>query len=309
MSKTEAERMERLIDDAVTYASLSRPSRDSYLGKHFFDDAEHVRGLLSEDVPIEKWSVQYVNNEFSKRSVEEKNKDKAVDLLLLSWNPTIFGNELIDISTFNYFNNYTEAKGKDPLRFVAIRFRETSAHLLRGKHAANGRNAKVFDRTFGVHWAWISQSGKFESRPWDWMGWSGTQWVGSAGYEHSDALVWRDLWHSASIACAALWTRRFNWRVSIGFEDAPAVSFMTDPVGAREVFRLRDIPNGKSRRTALTHWVREHWRQKRDVPEESVKVREHLRGASEFVWNGLRCRIVPSAIDQERAAGIAGAAQ
>jgi hypothetical protein len=35
--------------------------------------------------------------------------------------------------------------------------------------------------------------------------------------------------------------------------------------------------------------------------QESVRVREHLRGATRFNWNGLLCEIKPSRYDIERA--------
>jgi hypothetical protein len=50
--------------------------------------------------------------------------------------------------------------------------------------------------------------------------------------------------------------RRYLWSVLIGeAEDEPRGRFVTDPLGVREVFRLRDVPPGKQRRAALLHWV------------------------------------------------------
>jgi len=95
--------------------------------------------------------------------------------------------------------------------------------------------------------------------------------------------------------------RDWDWRVVLGYVGHPTMSFVTDPVGAAEVFRLRDIPEGKTRRTAMMHWVREHWRQQRKDPNAFTHVREHLRGAERFVWNGLSCQIVPAPFDVRRA--------
>lgn len=86
-----------------------------------------------------------------------------------------------------------------------------------------------------------------------------------------------------------------EWRVSLGYEGHPKVSFATDPHGAAEVFRLRDVPEGRSRRAALRGWVREHWRQKRDGALAAIPA--HLRGAQRFSWNGLACVIQPSKDD------------
>lgn len=95
--------------------------------------------------------------------------------------------------------------------------------------------------------------------------------------------------------------QRYQWEVSLGLEGGASFAFQTDPVGAREVFRLRDLPNGANRRAALLHWVAEHWRKRRKDPTEEAKVRAHLRGATAFVWNGLTCRVRPAEFDVEQA--------
>lgn len=100
-------------------------------------------------------------------------------------------------------------------------------------------------------------------------------------------------------------TRHYEWSVSIGRPGGMSVSIATDPIGAQEVFRLRDIPEGRSRRAALLHWVREHWRKRRTDPSEKTKVMTHLRGATSFVWNGLACKIRPSVHDVRRLRGVA----
>lgn len=96
-------------------------------------------------------------------------------------------------------------------------------------------------------------------------------------------------------------TRRYAWSVCLGF-DGPSIRFLTDPVGVREAFRLRDVPPGKERRAALRHWVSAHNRKTRKDDAALAEVRKHLRGATSFTWNGLRCRIEPSLLDQEQAA-------
>lgn len=97
--------------------------------------------------------------------------------------------------------------------------------------------------------------------------------------------------------------RQYMWSVLLGSDEGtPRARFMTDPVGAREAFRLRDLPPGKERRAALRHWVRSHWRKRRDLDEpHRAWVREHLRGAENFTWNGLRCQISPSGEDMAKA--------
>jgi hypothetical protein len=90
--------------------------------------------------------------------------------------------------------------------------------------------------------------------------------------------------------------------VLLGEEGVPRARFVTDPIGVRAAFRLRDIPAGKTRRAALRHWVQEHWRKRRDPSKEDrAFVREYLRGATHFGWSGLSCQIEPSKEDQRRA--------
>lgn len=96
--------------------------------------------------------------------------------------------------------------------------------------------------------------------------------------------------------------QHYHWSVLLGEGDGPRARFLTDPVGVREAFRLRDIPPGKRRRAALRHWVRCHWRQKRDMSaDDRAWIEAYLRGATDFAWNGLRCRIEPSVPDQQKA--------
>jgi|GEM_PF-3800595 len=108
----------------------------------------------------------------------------------------------------------------------------------------------------------------------------------------------RGEFHEACIAHGlALW-RQYKWSVLIGEPGLPRARFSTDPVGIREIFRLRDIPEGAKRRAALRHWVREHWRKKkRDSAADRAWIRSHLRGAENFDWSGFRCRIEPSIED------------
>lgn len=97
--------------------------------------------------------------------------------------------------------------------------------------------------------------------------------------------------------------REYNWSVLLGEEGIPRARFVTDCIGVREAFRLRHVPPGKDRRAALRHWVRQHWRQKRTEAEpDKTWVRAHMRGAVDFRWNGLSCRVEPSREDIRRSA-------
>lgn len=93
---------------------------------------------------------------------------------------------------------------------------------------------------------------------------------------------------------------RYQWTVWLGHKDGPRVRLLSDPTGAREVFRLRDIPQGRERRAALRNWVTDHWRKSRKAEDDAAWVARHLRGAMDFDWNGLRCRIQPPDFDVEK---------
>lgn len=97
-------------------------------------------------------------------------------------------------------------------------------------------------------------------------------------------------------------TVRYEWTIWLGYTTGPRIRFLSDPTGAREAFRLRDIPEGRSRRAALRNWVTAHWRQTRNDPTDAAWVRKHLRGAVDFTWNGMRCRIQPPDFDLEQLA-------
>jgi hypothetical protein len=113
----------------------------------------------------------------------------------------------------------------------------------------------------------------------------------------------------ACVSCGFLLDRYERWRVVMAYEDGPSLSLVTDPTGAQEVFRFRDLPAGQSRRTALRHWVKEHWRGHRQDPDLEVLVRKHLRGETRFTWHGLRVEIKVSPADQQKAAQLTDARQ
>lgn len=90
---------------------------------------------------------------------------------------------------------------------------------------------------------------------------------------------------------------RERWSVSVGYTPDRRVRFITDPSGAKEFFKDRDTPDNGTRKKALRNWVRDHWRQHRTDKADEVYVRAHLRGATEFTWRGMSCRIDPSEQD------------
>lgn len=55
----------------------------------------------------------------------------------------------------------------------------------------------------------------------------------------------------------------------------------------KDLFSLRDIPDGYKRRTALKHWVAGHLRKKPGKPDEKVEIKSYLRGTTNFKWFGI----------------------
>jgi len=102
-------------------------------------------------------------------------------------------------------------------------------------------------------------------------------------------------------ALNALLERRYNWRVVMGFRGHPKLSVETNPAGVRHLYADRDAGTS-GRRSALRHWVQQHWRSRDSDAGDLIWVREHLRGSTEFTWRGLECKVAPSLFDIERAA-------
>jgi hypothetical protein len=104
-----------------------------------------------------------------------------------------------------------------------------------------------------------------------------------------------------NVAYAAMFTSRYDWHVRVGYEEMPRLRIPTDEKGVRALFANRDLAAGRDRRTALKHWVGQHWRR---VPHEEGEtdtlVRRYLRGEVEFTWNGFICTLEPSRYDLEK---------
>jgi hypothetical protein len=69
-----------------------------------------------------------------------------------------------------------------------------------------------------------------------------------------------------------------------------ALSLITQCGTLKEMFRLREKPEGRTRREALLHLVRGHWRTSPKT-QDRIEVERYLRGATEFEWFGLQATI------------------
>ena len=110
-----------------------------------------------------------------------------------------------------------------------------------------------------------------------------------------------DMDQTIRLAQSSALTERYTWSVGFRYPGTLMVRFATDPTGAREAFRMRDVEDGRERRSALRNWVSAHWRQLRSDNDEETKVRTHLRGATSFGFGGFECQVVPSRYDEDMA--------
>lgn len=173
--------------------------------------------------------------------------------------------------------------------FVVQRYRQVPLSAVRGWRV---HSPFVVEHAI----AFVHPDGRVETnRGWlEWLG--GQRWqrlVGDPGpFRQRDSL-------NAQLALGLQFTRQYQWFVGFRRPGALEIQLPTDPTGVRALFRLRDVPDDRSRRAALRHWVSAHWRRRRVSDDDLVYVRRHLRGATTFTWLGLHCTIYPSE-DAER---------
>lgn len=97
----------------------------------------------------------------------------------------------------------------------------------------------------------------------------------------------------------------YEWFVYIR-ENDNSIGFKVpiNPSASKEIFQLRDIPEGKQRKSAICNFVREHMRTiRRDEmtnDEIQTTVKRHLRGETKFNWRGLQVNVIPSEYDINR---------
>jgi len=95
--------------------------------------------------------------------------------------------------------------------------------------------------------------------------------------------------------CSHIVCSKLQWscRISIG---RVTVVVYCDPTAVRELWKLRDLPAGASRRAALLHWVSDHWRKHRHDPDTEGYVRKHLRGQNECAQGDMRIEVIPGLV-------------
>lgn len=125
------------------------------------------------------------------------------------------------------------------------------------------------------------------------LAWLGGRWVPTIAGSNTDEEIER----LPSLAQSIALRQRYEWAVGVGLVGCPSIRFATDPTGMKELFAIRDLPEGKDRRAPLMNWVSDHWRRKRNDPELETYVRRNLRGSATFSWRGLDVEIMPAQFD------------
>lgn len=101
-------------------------------------------------------------------------------------------------------------------------------------------------------------------------------------------------------------TSYYEWFLYIKEDDKSiGLKIPVEPESTKEVFALRDLPEGHKRKKAICNFVKEHYRNIKIKPEydeekRQVLVRQHLRGETKFNWRGLQVNIIPAEYDLKR---------
>ena len=146
-----------------------------------------------------------------------------------------------------------------------------------------------------------------ETKPFHWIRidtfpWGDHDWATPTDFKTTNGEPLTKAEVCINFAHGFAFTERYEWKVYMGTPAFPGLTIPTTPAAAMDVFKLREVPE-IGRRQALRNWVREHTRKIPSVDDEpaiDVLVREHLRGATDFRWNGITCKIIPSDFDRQR---------
>lgn len=84
--------------------------------------------------------------------------------------------------------------------------------------------------------------------------------------------------------------------------DSLGVRIPIHPSSSKEIFIMRNLPEGKTRKSAIVNFVTNHYRTIKGYNdnERQVLVKQHLRGDLKFNWRGLEVHITPSQYDIDK---------
>lgn len=97
--------------------------------------------------------------------------------------------------------------------------------------------------------------------------------------------------------------QRYEWSAIFHFPTGLRLRFGCSAEAALELFKDRAIGDDETRRRAILHWVRKHWRKNKfSQAAAASEIRRHLRGTTLINWRGLDVTIVPAMHEIETAA-------
>jgi len=119
------------------------------------------------------------------------------------------------------------------------------------------------------------------------------------GLKDKDSAYWRTI-KSFHMALQLSLTYDYEWSCYI--KETPnslGVRIPIHPSSSKEVFMLRNLPEGASRKKAIVNFVKDHYRtiKGHNDNERQVLIQKHLRGELKFNWRGLEVHITPSPYD------------
>lgn len=236
----------------------------------------------SKDISLNTFhNALYLANDVSCISDEAivfiPNQNELKDMLL----------NFSETTTLRIFNKLTDDEA--PVQFTKIT--KISPKEARGKVTNILPNIFKLNLLFGEN---NHLSGGYVYRAYTGNGWMNidnrqTTKMIPATKKESDALTM-----SVSIE----FTNRYYWRASIGLSPEFMISFHITNDEIKELFNDREKAQGKQRKDALRNWISRH---KRKIAENNyTDVRRHLRGQTDFFWNGYYVKIMPSKFDLEQ---------
>lgn len=260
--------------------------------EQYLDNILSFMALSDPKYKFEKMH-RYPLSHFSPALVVSTPRDEAVaeSLDANANTPEIFADaEMEDVRDRKVDISVLTAGSETGIKYQVCRYRLLSTKEKRGLYFAG---FPAVEAVYGH----ISEDGTFNTGKVMYVR-RGQKWLVAPGRANPMSPLYTDE-NTQSLRCVfgLIFRQYFKWTVTIGYEGFPHISLTCTPEGARDVFRLRDLPEGKMRRTAIRHWVGEHMRRKKSDPNEFVKVLDYLRGETSFTWNGLRCSITPSESD------------
>lgn len=99
-------------------------------------------------------------------------------------------------------------------------------------------------------------------------------------------------------------TAYYEWFVYIRENDKSlGVKIPVAPEASKEIFALRNVPEGAARKKAICNFVKEHYRVTKNEYNEEFRqtlVKQHFRGETKFNWRGLQVNIIPAEYDMNR---------